>query len=92
MRCKMMFLATMNKDTDDEKFFEVEELRIDGDPDQLRYLAHFILREAEEIAKYGDDYGHTHLQDEWKGWKVNTKCDVIMTTLLHQAKPEPLSE
>ena len=37
-------------------------------PDELRIIGNFLLKEADEIEKWGKDFGHTHLQYAWKEW------------------------
>ena len=43
---------------------EMSEITFESSPTDLRAIAAFLTRSAEEIEKHGSDFGHSHLRDE----------------------------
>jgi hypothetical protein len=52
------------EETPKEGPIELSEVTLIGSPDELRRIASFIQKSADEIEKHGDKFGHNHLQDE----------------------------
>ncbi len=61
-------MKIIGKNHNDDSF-DVSEISIFASPHELRVLAHFLLREADLINEFKDQYGHSHLRDDWKLWK-----------------------
>ena len=65
-------------DTEIDGLLKLRDIGISASPDTLRAVANFINDAADELEKMGDDFGHLHLMDEWKGWSENvTDIQVI---------------
>lgn len=64
----------------------LEEVRFACTPQELRVIAQFLLGEADELEKHGDDYYHAHLRDDWKLWKPEYG-DVIVNNPSKLPKP-----
>ena len=60
---------------------ELREVTFVGTPDEIRRIAHFLEWAADEMARYGEKFGHRHLRDKWRKWN-ETHVDVIVDTPL----------
>jgi len=70
-------MKILGKKNINENSFNIAEISILATPHQLRVLAHFLLREAELMSEFKDQYGHSHLRDDWKLWNENY-TDVVV--------------
>ncbi len=52
------------KELSEEGLLEMREITLVGPPADLRRIAAFLVKSAEEMEVHGDKFGHNHLQDE----------------------------
>ncbi|GDY10224.1 MAG: hypothetical protein DWI21_13615 [Planctomycetota bacterium] len=58
-------------DDDDEEpvLLELSEVTFVGTPDALREVAEFLIAASQDLEKYGQDFGHVHLQHKNPRWR-----------------------
>lgn len=60
-----------------KKLLVLKEASIVADVETLREIAAFINKTADEIEKYGEDFGHSHFQD-YKKYFGEEWSDIIV--------------
>ncbi len=67
------------KQISDEGLLALSEVSFVGSPAELRRIAAFLVKSAEDIEKYGENFSHNHLRHEkdLRPWN-NESVDVIV--------------
>lgn len=58
-----LFGHAIDEDEDLEPVISLREVCIVGSPEVLRALAKYLLEEASDMERMGEDYGHAHWRD-----------------------------
>ena len=74
---------TSEDDYDSSEYVHLREVTLAASPQVLRRIAKFMEYTANEIEKYGDDFGHRHLGDYDKEIS-NSPAFVLVAPLLGQ--------
>jgi hypothetical protein len=77
---KTKVFGRSKKKVSKDGLMEMSEVTFVGSPADLRMIAAFLTRSAEEIEKHGKSFGHNHLRDEkaFASWP-DDGVDVIVT-------------
>jgi hypothetical protein len=61
---------------DSENCKTLKDIQIFAEPNQLRLIGEFFLREAKKLEQPG--YDHAHWQDDWDGWQRGKHPDIVI--------------
>ena len=70
-------VCEQDEDDSDCRPLTLREVTVSASPSELRVLAHFLSRCADEIDVYASRWEHEHLRDNWPEWK-ESDADVIV--------------
>ncbi len=61
---KTKVFGRSKKKASKDGLMEMSEITFEGSPTELRAIAAFLTRSADELEKHGKNFGHNHLKDE----------------------------
>lgn len=71
------------EDDSDCRPLTLREVTISASPSELRAIARFVSRCADEMEEYGPRWEHEHLRDDWSEW-TKSDADVIVFNVQKQ--------
>jgi hypothetical protein len=65
----MKIFGYKNKIINEHELLEMSEITFQASPEALKAIANFLNESADKMLEHKANFGHSHLQDEWKNWK-----------------------